>query len=60
MSTTNSTNAQTVSIADMFGLSSSKIKRQAAENTEAYEYVPPNVRQQIELWEKELNCVEDK
>lgn len=24
------------------------------------EYVPPNVKQQIELWEKELNCIKIK
>jgi hypothetical protein len=24
------------------------------------DYVPPNVKQQIELWEKELNCVHTK
>lgn len=44
-----------LSIADLFGLSTaSKYKNKAHEGAD---FIPPNVKQQIELWEKELNCI---
>ena len=42
------------SIADIFGLSSSHLKNPSSSHL----YVPPNVRQQITLWEKELNSIQ--
>ena len=44
-------------IADLFGLSSSRLKQAEAANKDSYSYIPPNVRQQIELWERELKSL---
>jgi len=47
----------------LFGLSNAKSRRKNVKGEESKngdtstEYVPPNVKQQIELWEKELNCI---
>ena len=51
-----------MSIAELFGLSTAKGTRanqfnQSTVVSSSSDYVPPNVKQQIELWEKELNCL---
>ncbi|CDW73476.1 tfiih and nucleotide excision repair factor 3 complexes subunit [Stylonychia lemnae] len=52
--------AKNMPIADLFGLSSSRSARLQAANKDSYNYIPPNVRQQIELWEKELKSLSSK